>query len=72
MKFPRRAPHFRSLKFAPFALLFFFLFSNVTGIMFSHVLAPVANASTATELDIPADIPTSGDKNLDRIIFRVG
>jgi soluble lytic murein transglycosylase-like protein len=39
--------------------------------MFSHVLAPVAVASTA-ELEIPADIPTSGDKNLDRIIFEVG
>src|SRR5690242_6026370 len=72
MKFPRRVPHFRSLKFAPFALLFFFLLSNVTGIMFSHVLAPVANASTATDVDIPADIPTSGDKELDRIIFEVG
>ena len=71
MKFPRRVPHFRSLKFAPFALLFFFIFSNVTGILFSHVLAPVAVASSA-ELEIPADIPTSGDKNLDRIIFEVG
>lgn len=71
MKFPRRVPLFRSLKFAPFAILFFFVFSNVTGIMFSHVLAPVAVASTA-ELEIPADIPTSGDKNLDRIIFEVG
>ena len=71
MKFPRRVPHFRSLKFAPFALLFFFVFSNVTGIMFSHVMAPVAVASSA-ELEIPADIPTSGDKNLDRIIFEVG
>jgi hypothetical protein len=41
MKFPRRVPHFRSLKFAPFALLFFFIFSNVTGILFSHVLSTV-------------------------------
>src|SRR6185295_6209673 len=71
MKFPRRVPHFRSLKFAPFALLFFFIFSNVTGILFSHVLAPVAVASSA-ELDIPGDIPTSRDKTLDRIIFEVG
>ena len=72
MKFPRKVSHFRSLKFAPFAILFFFLFSNVTGILFSHVLAPVAAASTTTELEIPADIPTSGDKALDRIIFEVG
>ena len=71
MKFPRKDSHFRSLKFAPFAILFFFIFTNVTGIMFSHVMAPVAAASPA-ELEIPADIPTSGDKNLDRIIFEVG
>src|SRR5215470_17588061 len=72
MKFPRKVSHFRSLKFAPFAILFFFIFSNVTGILFSHVLAPVAAASTVGELEIPADIPTSGDKTLDRIIFEVG
>jgi soluble lytic murein transglycosylase-like protein len=70
MKFPRRSPHFRSLKFAPFAVLFFFLFTNVTGILFSRALAPVAIASTNNE--IPLDIPTSGDKQLDRIIYDVG
>src|ERR1043166_8586455 len=48
MKFPGKAPHFRSLKFAPFAVLFCFIFTNVTGFMFSHVLAPVAAASPAT------------------------
>jgi soluble lytic murein transglycosylase-like protein len=72
MKFPRKVSHFRSLKFAPFALLFFFVFTNVTGILFSRVLAPVAAASTTSELDIPAGMPTSGDKVLDRIIFEVG
>ena len=71
MKFPRKVSHFRSLKFAPFAILSFFIFTNVTGIMFSHVLAPVAAASPA-ELQIPADVPTSGDKELDRMIFEVG
>lgn len=72
MKFPRSAPHFRSLKFAPFAILSFFLFSNLTGILFSRVMAPVAVASTAAELEIPLDIPTSGDKQLDRIIYETG
>lgn len=72
MKFPRKVSHFRSLKFAPFAILFFFIFTNVTGIWFNRVLAPVAAASTTGALDIPADIPTSGDKTLDRIIFEVG
>jgi len=71
MKFPRKLPHFRSLKFAPFALLSVFVFSNVTGILFSHVLAPAAAANQHT-FTIPADIPTSGDQELDRIIFEVG
>src|SRR6185369_10640196 len=69
MKFPRR-PHFGSLKFAPFALLSLFLFSNLTGLLFSHVLAPVAVASADTTT--PADMPTSGDPELDRIILEAG
>src|ERR1043165_7144457 len=71
MKFPRKLPHFRSLKFAPFALLSVFVFSNITGILFSHVLAPAA-AANQHAFTIPADIPTSGDPELDRIIFEVG
>ncbi len=69
MKFPRK-PHFRSLKFAPFALISLFLFSNLTGLLFSHVLAPVAVASTDTT--VPGDMPTSGDPELDRIILEAG
>jgi soluble lytic murein transglycosylase-like protein len=69
MKFPRKMPHFRSLKFAPFAILSFFIFTNVTGILFSRVMAPVAVASSAVLAPIPADIPTSGNPELDRIIF---
>src|SRR6185436_6265758 len=71
MKFPRRLPHFRSLKFAPFAIISVFLFSNVTGFLFSRVLAPEAAASQHT-FHIPADIPTSGDAELDRIIYEAG
>ena len=71
MKFPRRLPQFRSLKFAPFAIIAFFLFSNLTGVLFSRVLAPEAAASTEHSA-IPADIPTSGNEELDRIIFEAG
>jgi soluble lytic murein transglycosylase-like protein len=71
MKFPRKLPHFRSIKFAPFALISLFLFSNLTGLLFSRVLAPDVVASTE-RFQIPADIPTSGDHTLDRIIFEVG
>jgi soluble lytic murein transglycosylase-like protein len=70
MKFPRRLPHFRSLKFAPFAIFSLFLFTNLTGVLFSRALAPPVSAST--EFHIPADIPTSGDAELDRLIFKAG
>src|SRR6185503_10581931 len=72
MKFPRKLPLFRSLKFAPFALISLFLFSNLTGLLFSRVLAPVVSASPDTTLRIPADMPTSGDPKLDRMIYEVG
>jgi soluble lytic murein transglycosylase-like protein len=72
MKFPRRLPHFRSLKFAPFALFSLFLFTNVTGFLFSRAMAPAAAASEPYVFRIPADIPTSGDPQLDRIIFEAG
>ena len=73
MKLPRKLSLFRSLKFAPLALLSFFLFTNVTGILFSRVMAPVAVANSAkAEVEIPLHIPSSGNKELDRLIFDVG
>jgi soluble lytic murein transglycosylase-like protein len=71
MKFPRKMPLFRSIKFAPFAILSFFVFTNLTGVLFSRVLAPDALANSEYAA-IPKDIPTSGRKDLDRIIFRAG
>ena len=64
-------PRFRSVKFAPLVLIAFFLFTNVTGLFFSKVFAPVAVANSVA-FTIPADIPTSGDPDLDLIIFRAG
>ena len=72
MNFPRSLPHFRALKFAPFVIIAFFLFSNLTGVLFSRVLAPQAAAAKERVFVIPADIPTSGDQRLDRIIFEAG
>ena len=71
MKVPRSLPLFRSLKFAPVALISLFLFSNLTGVLFSRVMAPEV-AATEHTFRIPADIPTSGDPGLDRIIFEAG
>ena len=83
MNLTRFVPHFRSLKFAPVALVALFLFTNVTGLVFNRVYAPAVQASEASakaavdsakvEADyIPADIPSSGDRELDLIILRAG
>ena len=71
MKFPRRIRLLRPLKFAPIALISLFLFSNLTGFLFGHVLAPNAKASSELK-SIPLDIPTSGRQDIDWIIFNAG
>jgi soluble lytic murein transglycosylase-like protein len=72
MKLTRSIPHLRSAKFAPFAIMAGFLLTNFTGIFFSPVFAPSVSATTQVGEMIPQDIPTSGDSDLDRIIFRAG
>ena len=70
MKFPQM-PHLRTAKFAPLAVFFLFFATNVTGLYLSPVLAPATQAAVADDF-IPLDIPQSGDRDLDLIIFRVG
>ena len=83
MKFPSRFPRsrsakgprtfpFRSIKFAPFAIISIFLFTNITGLFFIPVLAPTAAYAAPQVETIPEDIPVSGDCDLDWIIFRAG
>jgi soluble lytic murein transglycosylase-like protein len=69
-----RNPRLRSFKFTPFALISLFLFYNLTGFFFSSAFAPAVRAVGATESRnfIPLDIPSSGDTNLDMVIFRAG
>jgi soluble lytic murein transglycosylase-like protein len=57
----------RSGKFAPFAIFALFVFANFTGALTSPVFAP--SAAAADQMAIPADIPSSGDPSIDRIIF---
>jgi soluble lytic murein transglycosylase-like protein len=71
MKLPRNFPHLRSAKFAPFAIISLFLLTNFTGVFFTRAFAPSVSAATQEEV-LPADIPTSGDAYLDRIIFNAG
>ncbi|HXI24340.1 MAG TPA: lytic transglycosylase domain-containing protein [Pyrinomonadaceae bacterium] len=70
MKFPQM-PHLRTAKFAPLAVFFLFFATNITGLYLSPVLAPTAQAAIADDF-IPLDIPQSGDRDLDLIIFRAG
>ncbi|HEX8846330.1 MAG TPA: lytic transglycosylase domain-containing protein [Pyrinomonadaceae bacterium] len=82
MNLTRFVPHFRSFKFAPFALIALFAFTNLTGILFNRAYAPSVQAREAVENRvpaaekeddyIPADVPTSGDRQLDLIILRAG
>jgi soluble lytic murein transglycosylase-like protein len=77
MKFSPIFPRLRTFKFAPFAVIALFTFTNLTGIFFNRAFAPVevqAHTQTATydENFIPADVPKSGDTDLDKIIFRAG
>jgi len=69
MKFSRNLLHLRFAKFAPFAVIALFFLTNFTGFFFSPVFAPVVAANTIQAETIPADIPVSGDCDLDWIIF---
>src|SRR4030095_8205498 len=71
MKLPLRLPRVCSFKIVLFALIALFAFTNFTGTFFLHAFAPVVSASERDN-EIPADIPSSGDEQLDRIIFRIG
>ncbi|HJQ33412.1 MAG TPA: lytic transglycosylase domain-containing protein [Pyrinomonadaceae bacterium] len=71
---PVRKP-LRSFKNVVFALIGICLISNFIDSPFTRVLAPVAaNAATLVSIEdyIPADVPTSGDHDLDLIIERTG
>jgi len=75
MNVTRVVPYFGSLKFAPFTLIALFLFTNLTGIFFNRAFAPADAQASAIVRDvnyIPADVPSSGDTDLDLIIFRAG
>ena len=70
---PRK--HLRSFKNVVFAVIAIIVTSNFIDSPFTRVLAPVAaNAAVAAAAEdyIPADVPTSGDRNLDLIIMKAG
>ncbi|HEV7681663.1 MAG TPA: lytic transglycosylase domain-containing protein [Pyrinomonadaceae bacterium] len=60
--------YLRPAKFAPFAIVALFVAFNFTGL--NSAMAPVVSAASVET--IPADMPSSGDCDLDWIIFRAG
>jgi soluble lytic murein transglycosylase-like protein len=74
MHYTLRTPLFRSFKFGSFALIAFFFFTNLTDFSITRAIAPTvyAEAFVASEDFIPADVPSSGDHELDLIIFHAG
>jgi soluble lytic murein transglycosylase-like protein len=74
MNLTRPRPRLRSFKNVVFAIIAIFLLTNFADSPFTRVFAPAAVSAKTVEVEnfIPADIPTSGDRNLDLIILRVG
>ncbi len=75
MLFTRLFPRFQFFRNFSAALFVLFILTNFADSPFTRVLAPVAAktvAAEAAEEFIPADIPSSGDRNLDLIILHAG
>ena len=82
MQITRRVPHFRSIKASVLTLFALFFAANVADLPIFRAVAPTVSAQIAPmvnaplgkidQLFIPADVPTSGDREIDEIIFRAG
>jgi soluble lytic murein transglycosylase-like protein len=72
MQITRHVTHFRSFKLSLLTLFALFLFVNFSSIG-TKVFAPSVAARVRHNANfIPTDIPTSGDAEIDQMIFRAG
>ncbi len=77
MQITRRVPHFRSIKASVLTLFALFVIANATDLPLFSAVAPTVTAKTVPAEEvlanfIPADMPTSGDPEIDRIILDAG
>jgi soluble lytic murein transglycosylase-like protein len=78
MQITRHVPHFRSIKASVLTLFALFVVVNVTDVPLLAAVAPTVSAQIVAQMDAdrpfvnPADIPTSGDAEIDEIIYRAG
>ena len=78
MQITRHIPHVRAFKASIITVFAIFVLANITEIRFFQALAPTVTAQALIVADsnapaiIPSDVPTSGDANLDQIIFKTG
>jgi soluble lytic murein transglycosylase-like protein len=78
MQITRRVPHIRSFKASVLTVFAIFVLSNITNVSLFKAFAPTVSARVLMADDpnapaiIPADVPSSGDPNLDQIIFKTG
>jgi soluble lytic murein transglycosylase-like protein len=75
MNLTRNNPRLRSFRNVLSAIFAIFILTNFVNSPFTRVFAPVSAAAmspAAVAEFIPADIPSSGDRNLDLVILHVG
>lgn len=74
MNLTRNNPRLRSFRNVLSAIFAIFVLTNFVNSPFTRVFAPVSAAAktVAVQEFIPADIPSSGDRNLDLVILHVG
>ena len=68
MRLSPRFPRLHCVKYAPFAIVFLFLLTNFTGVLFGRAFAPNTDVTQFETLDAL----TSGDSDLDQLIAKIG
>jgi len=69
MRLSPRFPRLHCVKYAPLAIVFLFLLTNFTGVLFGRAFAPTTDVTNQFET---LEALTSGDADLDQLIANIG